>query len=186
MKNLISKILALCTTTLLCATAFAANCDDVSILVETEYGGKATARNIVATHITDDGKLYVKFQLMENIEVLEKTIKADILNINDYAELPKAYKKDVITNDGTITARGTTYFLSIIFDNSIKTDSPLYQPVIQMYTRLLKSLREESAKQYFHTSYGNLNSEQRQIINELYPACIYVEHTTAAPPPPAF
>lgn len=186
MRNLSARIFALCTTMLLCATTFATNCDEVTILLDTEYGGKIqNKRQIVAVSVTEDGKqLVYQGHFTDDANSLEERIRSSLINAKEDRELPYVYYKDFNTKDGVISMRGTDYYLSIIFSLSIDTENSYYQPLIQMFARVLNSLREQCAQQYFHTSYGNLNTEQRQIINELYPACIYVEHTTAAPPPP--
>lgn len=187
MKNHMLSFCVFCAAILSSSSMFAASCDEVSILSDTNYGGlDVSVSNIVAVNISDDGKLYFDRQEISDINALEQKVKKAILNVTEEKYYPKVYHKDYRTADGIVTVRGTKYFLTIIFNLSIKTDNPNYQPIVQMYMWVLNSLREQSANQYFHCSYNKLDSDKMQIINQLYPACIYVEHTTPAPAPPVF
>lgn len=195
MTSLIQPLIRIAT---LCIVVFlpfslvcASDCEELTIIesgIADDYD--INVRNIVALCISEGDTLegdtlFFERTVVHDLNALEKTLFNHIINLQEDRNLPRIYHKQIYTKDGLKTLRGSEYYLFIVFGgNTIRTDSPAYIMAIVLYRRLLESLREYGAMQNFHLNYTQLNDEEKRVIDELYPACIYVEHTTPPPPPP--
>lgn len=97
---------------------------------------------------------------------LKDKVKEFVLNTSNSSELPELEEQDFGAPIGVVPVTAS-HVVSI--QNDATTSYKAYIAVQNEVVRAYNELREEGARKYFNTSYGELTEEQQQQINDLYP-----------------
>ncbi|MDD4632849.1 MAG: biopolymer transporter ExbD [Proteiniphilum sp.] len=97
---------------------------------------------------------------------LKEMVKEFVLNTQNSSQLPELTEEDFGAPIGTVPVTAQ-HVISI--QNDATTSYKAYIAVQNEVVRAYNELREEGAKRYFNTSYGELSDEQQRQINDLYP-----------------
>ena len=97
---------------------------------------------------------------------LKDKVKEFVLNTSNSVDLPELEEQDFGNPIGVVPVTAS-HVVSI--QNDATTSYKAYIAVQNEVVRAYNELREEGAKKYFNTSYGELTEEQKNQINELYP-----------------
>lgn len=97
---------------------------------------------------------------------LKDKVKEFVLNTSNSSELPELEEQDFGAPIGVVPVTAS-HVVSI--QNDATTSYKAYIAVQNEVVRAYNELREEGARKYFNTSYGELTEEQQKQINDLYP-----------------
>ncbi|WP_026326962.1 biopolymer transporter ExbD [Proteiniphilum acetatigenes] len=97
---------------------------------------------------------------------LKDKVKEFVLNTSNSSELPELEEQDFGAPIGVVPVTAS-HVVSI--QNDATTSYKAYIAVQNEVVRAYNELREEGARKYFNTSYGELTEEQKTQINDLYP-----------------
>ncbi|WP_298653995.1 biopolymer transporter ExbD [uncultured Proteiniphilum sp.] len=97
---------------------------------------------------------------------LKDKVKEFILNTSNSPELPELEEQDFGAPIGVVPVTAA-HVVSI--QNDATTSYKAYIAVQNEVVRAYNELREEGARKYFNTSYGELTEEQQKQIQDLYP-----------------
>ncbi|RNC65889.1 biopolymer transporter ExbD [Proteiniphilum sp. X52] len=97
---------------------------------------------------------------------LKDKVKEFVLNTSNSSDLPELEEQDFGNPIGVVPVTAS-HVVSI--QNDATTSYKAYIAVQNEVVRAYNELREEGARKYFNTSYGELTEEQKNQINELYP-----------------
>lgn len=97
---------------------------------------------------------------------LKDKVKEFVLNTGNSLDLPRLEEVDFGAPIGFVPVT-TAHVVSI--QNDATTSYRTYIAVQNEVVRAYNELREEGARKYFNTSYGELTDDQREQINKLYP-----------------
>lgn len=97
---------------------------------------------------------------------LKDRVKEFVLNTSNSPDLPELEEQDFGAPIGVVPVTAS-HVVSI--QNDATTSYKTYIAVQNEVVRAYNELREEGARKYFNTSYGELTEEQKTQINDLYP-----------------
>lgn len=97
---------------------------------------------------------------------LKDKVKEFVLNTTNSPELPILEEEDFGAPIGVVPVT-SQHVVSI--QNDATTSYKAYIAVQNEVVRAYNELREEGAKKYFNSTYGELTDEQQKQINDLYP-----------------
>lgn len=97
---------------------------------------------------------------------LKDKVKEFVLNTANSPDLPELEEQNFGAPIGVVPVT-TSHVVSI--QNDATTSYKAYIAVQNEVVRAYNELREEGARKYFSTSYGELTEEQKSQINDLYP-----------------